>query len=273
PPEVNIDGYYRSGDGGGGKFIWRAKSAAQPDGGLVFASELPNAKGKGMWERVWAGALNVRWFGAQGDGKTDDYDALLAATEAINAGKSNVLYYPSGVYRINRIKQTDSNPSKIINNDIAFTNCNGLRIYGYSAVIDVKGDFERSVASVCSVQPFVFKSCSDVVMDGFELNGNVDKMSRANFPYAAGGNGITFGRGSKNYTLKNIYVHHFPNDGIYLGESDPRATYAKPAPCDQSATLDNVVAKFNARDGLTCASLKGGRFVDCEFSENGRASG
>lgn len=43
--------------------------------------------------------LNVKDFGAVGDGKTDDTEAIQAAVDAAENGPASV-YFPPGVYRI-----------------------------------------------------------------------------------------------------------------------------------------------------------------------------
>lgn len=45
--------------------------------------------------------LNVKRFGAVGDGVTDDYEAFASAFESISKGTLGTIYIPSGRYRIN----------------------------------------------------------------------------------------------------------------------------------------------------------------------------
>lgn len=80
---------YHAGTGvGGGEFYWDPLSTEESDGGVVLGS------GTGRFIRPTDGTLNVHWFGAKGDGETDD---TLAIQAAVNAGS---IYIPSGVYRI-----------------------------------------------------------------------------------------------------------------------------------------------------------------------------
>jgi hypothetical protein len=87
-------GYYAAGDGGGGFFRWNSVDASTANNGVIVQLDVGGA---GRFNRLYDGALNVRWFGAKGDNATDDTTALQAAlTAAIAAGA--VLIVPSGTY-------------------------------------------------------------------------------------------------------------------------------------------------------------------------------
>lgn len=53
----------------GGTFIYRGAKATTNDGGVAFNG----------WCRQYSGAVNVKWFGAKGDGITDDSDSFKKA--------------------------------------------------------------------------------------------------------------------------------------------------------------------------------------------------
>lgn len=54
-------------------------------------------KGFKYYKRVWSGYVDVRWFGAKGDGVTDDTQAILYAIQNTNG---NAIFFPKGRYRI-----------------------------------------------------------------------------------------------------------------------------------------------------------------------------
>lgn len=94
---VVVRGYYASGDGGGGEFHWSATSVAADNGGSVI---LPTGHvGQGRWLRIIHTDVSVRWFGARGDGATDDYAAIMAA-QAVVDGRGGTLYFPPGTYAV-----------------------------------------------------------------------------------------------------------------------------------------------------------------------------
>jgi hypothetical protein len=55
-------------------------------------------KGANYYRRVYSGAVNVRWFGARGDGRTDDTEAIQKAVDF-----SEHVYIPRGQYQVSGI--------------------------------------------------------------------------------------------------------------------------------------------------------------------------
>ena len=95
--EVLVLGYNNPLDGGGGIFYWDSTSATTPDNYLVI--QIGSTTGR--WKRMYSGALNVRWFGAVGDGIVDDTAAIAAAIAVINtATVKQPLFFPAGKYLI-----------------------------------------------------------------------------------------------------------------------------------------------------------------------------
>jgi len=72
-----VDGYWTPGDGGGGRFFWDSTVAAPDNGGTIVAGPIR----VGRWVRE-QGTVTPEWFGAKGDGKADDTEALTAMLRA-----------------------------------------------------------------------------------------------------------------------------------------------------------------------------------------------
>lgn len=76
----------------GGIFIYN--STAIENGGTVF----------GKWERLYDGYVNVKWFGAKGDGITDDTAAIQSI---FTLGLD--MYVPKGIYMVSELNNSFSN--------------------------------------------------------------------------------------------------------------------------------------------------------------------
>ena len=87
--EYIVGGFYTPGDGGGGIFVWIPTAITTPDGGIT----INNANNTtGHFKRLYSGHINVRWFGAKGDGTTDDTAAVHAARDS---AKNGTIYFPA----------------------------------------------------------------------------------------------------------------------------------------------------------------------------------
>ena len=85
-------------DQGGGIFRWESGSSTTPDDVFVIQ---PTSGPSGRYKRIYNGEINVRWFGAIGNGSNDDTVGLQTAVNyAANLATIGTLYFPSGQYVI-----------------------------------------------------------------------------------------------------------------------------------------------------------------------------
>jgi len=87
--------------------------------GLVIDGIVYRKKGNEVYRRRFEGSVNVKWFGAVGDGVNDDSNAIQQAIEFCKVNRKNFIkeknnssitnplsvntvYFPSGVYKVNK---------------------------------------------------------------------------------------------------------------------------------------------------------------------------
>lgn len=104
---VHVLGYYTIDDKSGGWFYWDSGSTEVDDSGMFIQA---NAGGVGRWVRLWDGIqINVKWWGAYGDGVIDDTVALDAALRFAQqysfSTNGLIVYFPTGIY----FRQTTGN--------------------------------------------------------------------------------------------------------------------------------------------------------------------
>jgi hypothetical protein len=90
---VNVLGYYNPDDHSGGDFFWDSTANEDADGGTIIKSAFPGVT-IGRWKRRYTGEINVRWFGAKGDGTND----TVYFQNAIKKGSN--IYVPKGQYAV-----------------------------------------------------------------------------------------------------------------------------------------------------------------------------
>ena len=213
---------------------------------------------------------------------TDDYNAIQSAIQAINSKGGGIMFFPPGVYKINQYKIIGGLHQNNITN-FTYNKCNGLKIIGYNAKIDLKGDFRQTADYVSggdtysnseTIVPFYMQECTNFSIEGFEIDGNVDQMTRdwdpeVGYVSETHSYGIVAST-CKDYNISNVYVHHMATDGVTLGYAQSAdKTHTEKVLADRNAYLYNVRSSNNARQGCTIDQLRGGTFVECIFENTG----
>ena len=98
PEFVYVTGYHTADDGAfGSHFFKRSLVVVADNGGTVIQSVYDT------YELQYSGAVNVKWFGAKGDGVTDDTVAIQSAVSLpLLYNRQQSIYFPSGTYKVSQ---------------------------------------------------------------------------------------------------------------------------------------------------------------------------
>lgn len=149
---VLLRGYYAVGDCDTRTYRWNAADATADNGGTVIA---PTA-GTGRWNLIYSGVLKVKWFGAKGDGSTDDTTVIQNAMNAAVSGSQAVLFFDPLTYSITNYIRTPS----------------GLTVYGYGATIKAASSMAMSISPVIITDVTFVVGANNVRIYGLTVDGN-----------------------------------------------------------------------------------------------------
>jgi hypothetical protein len=232
------------------------------------ALRLPRAAvcDRARWD---ARTISVERFGAAGGGEGDDYDALQRAAAYVSAHPGVTLVFPPGVYRIGRHIEPGGDARHV-----EIRGGRDFHIVGCNATISVDGDFRRRAGAATgtpgarvsaddAVTPFAFADCERFSLEGFELDGNAQRMRRDPEVVEGSGMGVSTA-GCSDYTIAGMDIHHFAVDGLYLGGR---------ARADRRALISGVTSAHNGRQGMSVIQLREGLVRGSSFLDNGRPGG
>jgi hypothetical protein len=210
--------------------------------------------------------FNALDYGCVNDGTTDNYAAFQALSTAVNAAGKGTVIFPAGVYKVDQYRTVGNGKDS----PLQFAGCNGLRVLGYGAKIDIKGNFTRDIRTTEALTGLIIDHCKRVEVAGFEIDGNNDQMT------LGGGVDEGTGRGhgldiwsSTDVTIRDIWTHHHQADGIYFGVDN---TNFDPRLACRRVSVFNVKSEYNGREACSLIQVRGGVFINCDFSETGQSS-
>jgi hypothetical protein len=234
-------------------------------------------------------SFNVLNYGADPSGATDSYQAFQDWAQAITSAGGGVGLVPPGTYTIDRVLNLDAfgaYHSEVRN--FVFEKCNGLRLVGYGATINMKGDILKTRDSTSvdghgnavfhanlKMVGFVIQNCDNVSIEGFDINGNADLVtedSDGSHPFVEGGDDILSICGSRNVTIRNMRIHHAWTDGISVRRTYPIKPSNMGIGCQQ-VVIENCEVYANARCNIAGHELRHMRISDCRLHHGGFTGG
>jgi hypothetical protein len=239
-------GFWSAGDGGGGLFFLDRTSTESDNYGTI----VPCVSG-GRWKRIYSGPLNVKWFGAMGNGASSDTDALQ---KAIDTADGAPIFAPPGKY--------------VVTATLNYSNTStaqgpGLRLSGAGPLKTV---FESRVANGPMLRLNSYLTTPPRFQKGGKLEG-FTITAPASPPTA--GDGIEFWA-NWFLTIRDVQIAGLAGTGIKIGNAHLDADSSN------FVSLVHVELSRNGGYGLqtvntTMGSAMGGfEFQDCYITFNTR---
>jgi hypothetical protein len=262
--QASVAGYYVPGDGGGGMFYWNSTSTAADDGGVTI---LPTGHtGAGRWRRIVNEIVGVKFFGAKGDGSTDDTANIQAA---LDSGFD--LTFAAGVYMCAGLT-VSTDFQRLSSSEAAFLkkNANGNLLSGGANYLKIEGlAFNGSGATYTGDN-------ISVTGTGFIFNGSSSNFAAGRAIKSTGGhtmitntidNIATLGSGATDYDIElgvsgTASLYH-RIDNWYSGHSGGGILLIDTG----SHFLSNSqFGKLTIQAGTKPAGVNGGNTVGCRIT-------
>jgi len=252
-------GYYAPGDGGGaGPFYWDSISTEPANGGTIFGT------GTGRAKLSFAGELNVKIFGAKGDGVTNDNAAINAAVASL-ATTGGVLFFPKGVYIATGVNWTIATSS-------FYANRIGMRGEGPSLSV-IKAATVATDASLVSVTADTATAVNSLIFGtsfsnmGFEVGSVTGNTFKAvNCAYMKFDN-CYFSGGNRTFSSEGCLSSSFVNCKFAYGRY---GFYALPGfSYPNQLSFFQCVITANTVGGLYAKNPGGIRFYGGSIENNG----
>jgi parallel beta-helix repeat protein len=193
--------------------------------------------------------VNVRTFGAVGDGVTDDTTALNAAVRSLDGGPGTVVV-PAGVYAVDAVG-LDA----------------GLRLAS-NMVLDLEADATLKVIPNASgvYQLVRVEDAHDVTIRGGTLLGDRNAHLSAG---GEAGHGLVL-RGSHHVVVEGVTATDFWGDGFHLGHSflfgdGSEAVDGGPDGSNAAIRFSGCVANNNRRQGMSIVQAADVLVENCTF--------
>ena len=236
-------GYYAPNDGGGASYLIRGKLESDvDDGGSI--QELANGLVAELM--IENGIVNVKQFGAVGNGVTDDTIVLQRSFDSLNE-----VYIPKGEYIYSDILTIKNDSFGDGKESILFNLSNpdsaAIHIESNASVKNLKIKITpttRAGDATITSPLVILKDKENIIIDDVECEGG-------------NGTGI-FCYGGKNITIHNVYVHDTLADGIHVTNGS------------ENVIVENCHVKNSGDDGIAFISYTsdGKRVKNCKAIHN-----
>jgi len=190
---ISILGHTSDGDGGGGLAWWDAGSSTTANGGTVWGSTAA-----GRWKRIYTGFADVKWFGATGNGSTNDTASLRACILACDQ-----VLFSEGTYIIT---QPASEPI------LSLTSRDGVIWTGRGATIKVQDG--SVITGFCQMLKAV--DCTNLTIRDLVFDGNRQNRDTSGGPSVGSGSMAVHITGGSYLRFEDVRIINSTWDSWYV---------------------------------------------------------
>lgn len=213
-------GYYEPNDGGGSNYIIVSGDFTEDNGNYIKLNNNLYAK------LIYNNYVNVKQYGAKGDGITDDTTSIQNALNSFN----NILI-PNGIYMIN----AEISLLPLSNTKITLTKNAKLK------AITNSNDY-YNIINLSNVH--------DIIIEGGIIEGDKDTHGSQSGQW---GMGISIIENSYNIIIKNTILQKCWGDGIYINSA-------------KNIRTENIICNNNRRQGMSIISVENFHSLNDTFS-------
>lgn len=264
----------------GGTFISKTASEIDPNTGSLYVVNNGTVFAKlggGFWVRQYDGAVNVKWFGAKGDGINEDTTAIQAAFNSLTYDYRGMgkVYFPKGNYVVNNA----INP--VFNKDVSYEG--RIIEQGKFPEVQIVGESLQSTVITTTSTNKLFHFVATSILyniavsfenislignnqseDGIYINNNemaLAYMKLLNVSISA----CNYGYWYNGYEGGGGYVDgHFYGENLYLGNNNIGAKFAV-----DNVLLVNSYITYNDIYGCEINEGRAIKFVGGKIQYNG----
>lgn len=185
-------------------------------------------------KRVYINEASVKWFGAKGDGITDDTSNINLALSSVSS-----VFFPTGNYMVNAVT--------------------GLIVKSNQYIkLDAKAVLQCITNSATNYNIFKIEAVSNVIIQGGSIIGDRATHTGVTGEFGMGINILE----AENITIKDMSISNCWGDGIYIGG------HTLPS---KKVTIDNVICDNNRRQGMSITYANAVLLKNSEFKNtNGK---